>query len=260
MIMKTLSTNGSSPLASNSKILGFTLIELLVVIAIIAILAAILFPVFGRARENARRSSCQSNLKQIGLGIMQYTQDYDERMVLVGSTGGGSCSTPWQDHIQPYIKSVQIFRCPSNTHENEVACSKLSLSNNYIANGTWYNSNPNGSDAFGFDRPMDQVKYNDATGVINPRSLASINQPSQSIMVAEYDDIGGAPAISSTTYVNLTNHLATSNYLFCDGHVKSLRPTATHPGPTSLNMWALDPTVTRAPLRTELQAEEASMQ
>jgi prepilin-type N-terminal cleavage/methylation domain-containing protein len=59
---------------------AFTLIELLVVIAIIAMLAAILFPVFGRARENARRSSCQSNLKQIGLGIMQYTQDYDERL------------------------------------------------------------------------------------------------------------------------------------------------------------------------------------
>jgi prepilin-type N-terminal cleavage/methylation domain-containing protein len=62
-----------------SQRLGFTLIELLVVIAIIAILAAILFPVFGRARENARRSSCQSNLKQIGLGILQYNQDFDER-------------------------------------------------------------------------------------------------------------------------------------------------------------------------------------
>src|SRR6185436_12145569 len=70
---------------------GFSLIELLVVIAIIAILAAILFPVFGRARENARRSSCQSNLKQIGLGVAQYLQDYDERLPsgYVDTSGGG---------------------------------------------------------------------------------------------------------------------------------------------------------------------------
>src|SRR5438093_9492423 len=66
---------------------GFTLIELLVVIAIIAILAAILFPVFGRARENARRSSCQSNLKQLSLGMLQYTQDYDERFPSSSATG-----------------------------------------------------------------------------------------------------------------------------------------------------------------------------
>ena len=104
---------------------AFTLIELLVVIAIIAILAAILFPVFARARENARRSSCQSNLKQIGLGIMQYTQDYDERIpmsVFVQTGQGSKFSTDdyvlWADAIQPYVKSVQLFVCPSNSVAN----------------------------------------------------------------------------------------------------------------------------------------------
>ena len=96
---------------------GFTLIELLVVIAIIAILAAILFPVFGRARENARRSSCQSNLKQVGLGILQYTQDYDERFV-PGAFWNTSVTpndeAPFQVLVQPYMKSRQVFSCPSN--------------------------------------------------------------------------------------------------------------------------------------------------
>ncbi|MDF2440635.1 MAG: hypothetical protein JWN98_1619, partial [Abditibacteriota bacterium] len=90
---------------------GFTLIELLVVIAIIAILAAILFPVFARARENARRTSCQSNLKQIGLGIMQYTQDYDERMP---ARYTGNETQSWRRVIYPYVKSTQLFACSSN--------------------------------------------------------------------------------------------------------------------------------------------------
>lgn len=96
---------------------AFTLIELLVVIAIIAILAAILFPVFGRARENARRSSCSSNLKQIGLGILQYSQDYDEKypMYRVGNWQAGKVYG-WADAIQPYVKSEQLLQCPSDTN------------------------------------------------------------------------------------------------------------------------------------------------
>src|SRR5688500_4059572 len=106
---------------------GFTLIELLVVIAIIALLAAILFPVFARAREKARRASCQSNLTQIGLGLIQYSQDYDERVAVwrqavpgyVASTGYPSNPAlgemRWADAIQPYVKSEQLFNCPSQT-------------------------------------------------------------------------------------------------------------------------------------------------
>ncbi len=105
----------------NKTCSAFTLIELLVVIAIIAILAAILFPVFARARENARRSSCQSNRKQIGLGVFQYIQDYDEKFppaIGLGSAtgtqaGGNGRPVGWADASQPYLKSTQIYQCPS---------------------------------------------------------------------------------------------------------------------------------------------------
>ena len=117
---------------------GFTLIELLIVISIIAILAAILFPVFARARENARRASCQSNLKQMGLATTQYLQDYDERyvprrqilntsyapkpadyseMYFVENNSGGDYKIHWQELLQPYVKNRQIFHCPSETYK-----------------------------------------------------------------------------------------------------------------------------------------------
>jgi prepilin-type N-terminal cleavage/methylation domain-containing protein/prepilin-type processing-associated H-X9-DG protein len=92
---------------------GFTLIELLVVIAIIAILAAILFPVFARAREKARSSACLSNVKQISLGIQMYVQDYDE---LLPPYRQGSSSIYWQHMVTPYLKNDQILKCPSRLH------------------------------------------------------------------------------------------------------------------------------------------------
>src|SRR5687768_9460690 len=95
---------------------GFTLIELLVVIAIIAILAAILFPVFARARESARRSGCLSNMKQVTMGVLMYAQDYDEVMPV---QDGDPCpyadskKAVWITSTMPYVKNKQVFYCPS---------------------------------------------------------------------------------------------------------------------------------------------------
>ena len=216
---------------------GFTLIELLVVIAIIAILAAILFPVFGRARENARRSSCQSNLKQIGLGVVQYAQDYDERMP---STAMGGSN--WQINLQPYIKSYQLFACPSNTRNATPAPAdlydKVSIVS-YAApreNGTGNGSN---GAAFG------------ARGAVGP-NLSDFPQVAQTIMVmdANVDDTdfrmtnldwngaGSQIADNGTGNPALFNgHLSTMNCLFVDGHVKALKPMSTLNVASGINMW-----------------------
>ncbi len=125
---------------------AFTLIELLVVIAIIAILAAILFPVFARARENARRTSCLSNMKQMGLGAMMYMQDYDERYppaIIDNATtppdgfywSGGSTIWFWPQIIYSYTKNMQMFYCPSSSsHPVDSLGRPIVLNNNYGAN------------------------------------------------------------------------------------------------------------------------------
>ena len=133
-----------------SSFKGFTLIELLVVIAIIAILAAILFPVFAQAREKARQTSCLSNMKQQGISILAYSQDYDELMPqgkvnypsdwnsngyvwTVPSTSSVS-GTTWGNAIQPYLKSYQVFFCPSSVVQNEAATTQTSYTfNGFLA-------------------------------------------------------------------------------------------------------------------------------
>ncbi len=140
---------------------AFTLIELLVVIAIIAILAAILFPVFARARENARRASCQSNLKQIGLGFQQYAQDYDGWTSGSGVFVVGSVYHSWPSAIFPYVKSDQLFSCPSG---NEAKVSKAIMgptsTRTYCGLAASDGSGPTGTTAFppdaagSFPQPM----------------------------------------------------------------------------------------------------------
>lgn len=124
---------------------GFTLIELLVVIAIIAILASVLFPVFARARENARRSGCQSNLKQMGLALQQYTQDFDERLPV--QTAGvidfaTASSSSWTTMLFPYAKSWQIYLCSSARDnpgiwngDTDDAVTNRGINTNYAING-----------------------------------------------------------------------------------------------------------------------------
>ncbi len=206
---------------------AFTLIELLVVIAIIAILAAILFPVFARARENARRSSCQSNMKQIGLGFAQYTQDYDEKYPVSSSSTGGATKIIWGEQIYPYIKSQQVFACPSNTlntariqYWNGSANVDSTLPVSYVAN-----------------RHIILPDY------LGGRAMASIDSVSTRILMSEggndsqYDDgTIGEPVSDNRGKLerSFVGHLGTMNNLFADGHVKSLRAAATM---TPLNMW-----------------------
>lgn len=125
-IIEKMNKQPNMTIQKNMRERGFTLTELLVVISIIALLAAILFPVFARARDNARRTSCISNLKQIGLGIVMYTQDHDGRVPKVYTTGNtttapdgedffaGGATWFWQQMIFPYVKSHQLFYCPSS--------------------------------------------------------------------------------------------------------------------------------------------------
>ncbi len=179
---------------------GFTLIELLVVIAIIAILAAILFPVFAKAREKARQSSCLSNVKQVMLAFMQYKQDYDEKWPLMFWSGTTSRWEPfnvwWGGEIQPYVKNSQIFICPSKS--SDTICSYIyNIYLSGLADGT-------------IPDPAQRIAIGDSTG----NGWWGI-------------DGSGMVTFGSPTPCRLKDvHNEGANFGYCDGHGKWLKNTS----------------------------------
>jgi prepilin-type N-terminal cleavage/methylation domain-containing protein/prepilin-type processing-associated H-X9-DG protein len=208
-----------------APVLGFTLIELLVVVAIIAILAAILFPVFSRARENARRVSCQSNLKQMGLGLLQYSQDYDEKLVRAWSgskTGTDPNSNRWMDATFPYVKSEQIFNCPSDSFTAAGGPYKM-------RHGSHFGSYAINSSYWG-DGDLEQSPAGEAN-----TSLSSLQDAAGCVWIGDgsgHFEFAWENKADQPDVVNdkprwldylIERHLDTTAVLYCDGHVKSVR-------------------------------------
>jgi len=211
---------------------AFTLIELLVVIAIIAILAAILFPVFAQAREKARQTSCLSNEKQIGLAVMQYTQDYDEKFPMVRAQLPAA-TYDWRGEIYPYTKNVGILACPSNPNSSTFYGGDCgtSVDNPLVPMGYGWATNQGN-----WPNPTNGFSY--AGGASGP-SLAALVRPSQIILVVEsYSSCTDDCAWCGGNSFCL--HTGTGNFLFSDSHAKAMRWTATY-APDLL--WSFDGTL-----------------
>lgn len=218
---------------------GFTLIELLVVIAIISILAAILFPVFAKAREKARTASCQSNLKQLSTAMLMYVQDYDE-VHPYASAGNNT----WPRLIHPYTQNLQVYLCPSaddsgiqNPNDDPDVVTGNSYAYNVIRSNEWITSGWDNAGKTGY-------RQNGASST-DPVALAEIEDPATTLMFADGQEDG-----NNTLYIiwkeDHTDHGVTGdirvsdrhndgfNAAFGDGHVKLQKFGSTKPGVWSI--------------------------
>lgn len=227
---------------------GFTLIELLVVIAIIAILAAILFPVFAQAREKARTTSCLSNNKQIGTALLMYVQDYDEtfpiNLYLGVDSVHGECTTTNYQEIVPYMKNAAIFICPSDPHPNNFDQSFLNLSlpplcsvspqsqfESYQANYALINDgDPNPIFAGETNRPV--------------FTLAQVGYPVETSAYADSNVTlpGGTASFGLFDSPIQGRHTGNVNSVFVDGHAKIVKCKPNIVNGAQLNGYATDGT------------------
>jgi prepilin-type N-terminal cleavage/methylation domain-containing protein/prepilin-type processing-associated H-X9-DG protein len=244
----------------NKQNTAFTLIELLVVIAIIAILAAILFPVFARARENARKASCMSNLKQIGIAVMMYVQDYDETY-----PAANLYATPqrfWYNVIDPYAKSKQVFVCPdvgvAGGYGNYYNDDGTRASNDYAWNICGTAATGNIGNGFGYYYGT----YCTPSPGFGPVKLSTVQEASTTILITDPPSNGYAAASAygrgnatedympvlhggqafSSSAATVTDFSGGGNYLFADGHVKFLQANIAY----CSSMWNIDKTNTSA--------------
>ena len=239
---------------------GFTLIELLVVIAIIAILAAILFPVFQKVRENARKAACLSNLKQISVALTQYTQDSDEQVpyIFYGTNGGGSAPNAnykWMDAIYPFIKSEAVFNCPDAVYPNVVGGTASFYPYHYYqnlsgltpaaaANGSGTGNFYYGSYGLNAMYRNDNISFNRTPpcGQFGlPQSISAFQAPANTVWIVDgtnyyagWGQLTGQPSPIINTAVSprafngngnelvVGRHTDRCNVMYCDGHVKSM--------------------------------------